>query len=118
MGGPIPCLGYPSRTAAVVALRAERLSTCEIAERVGISAKNVLALEASKAGSAEQSGNRQLKRGAALCVEIPEDLKRLLRPHAARRDTTVDALAQSILETVAESDLVDAVLDDGKAGAQ
>lgn len=117
MGGSIPTLGFPSRTAAIEALRAECLDTHAIARRIGISAKDVTALEASKERTRKQRGVSAVKRGAEISVEIPEDLKRHLRPHAARRDTTVAALAQSILETVAESDLVDAVLDDGKGGA-
>lgn len=117
MAGAIPCLGHPSRTAAIEALRADGLDAVAIARRIGISAKNVLALEASKERTRKQRGERAIKRGAEITVEIPEDLKRHLRPHAARRDTTVAALAQTILETVAQSDLVDAVLDDGMGGA-
>lgn len=44
MGGAIPCLGYPSRTAAVLALRGQGLSTREIAVRIGIEVKTVAAL--------------------------------------------------------------------------
>lgn len=117
MAGPIPSLGYPSRTAAIEALRAQQLDTHAIARRIGISAKDVTALEASKERTRKQRGFHQTKRGDECSVEVPEDLKKRLRPHAARRDTTVAALAQTILETVAESDLVDAVLDDGKGGA-
>lgn len=117
MAGPIPALGYRSRTAAIEALRARQLDTHAIAREIGISAKDVTALEASKERVRKQRGTAAIKRGAEISVEIPEDLKRHLRPHAARRDTTVAALAQTILETVAESDLVDAVLDDGMGGA-
>jgi len=116
MAGPIPTLGYPSRTAAIEALRSQQLDTHAIARRLGIKPKDVTALEASKDRTRKQRGFGQIKRGAECSVEIAEHLKKQLRPHAARRDTTVAALAQTILETVAESDLVDAVLDDGKGG--
>ena len=36
-----------------------------------------------------------------------------LRPHAARRATTVDQLIRDLIEIVARDDMVDAVLDDG-----
>lgn len=117
MGGPVPCLGHPSRTAAIEALRAEGLDTVAIARRVGISVKRVQALEYARVRDRKPRDVAAIKRGAEISVDIPEDLKRHLRPHAARRDTTVAALAQTILETVADSDLVDAVLDDGKGGA-
>ncbi|HEX9837091.1 MAG TPA: hypothetical protein VGB90_09570 [Alphaproteobacteria bacterium] len=40
-----PILGYPSRTAAVVALRREGLTLAEVAARTGIPVSNVSALE-------------------------------------------------------------------------
>ena len=36
MGAAKPCLGYPSRTAAVIGLRAKGLTTAQIADAIGI----------------------------------------------------------------------------------
>lgn len=44
MGAPKPCLGYPSRTAAVAALQAEGLSNAAIAAKIGIASSTVTAL--------------------------------------------------------------------------
>ncbi len=44
MGAPKPCLGYPSRTAAVHALQQQGLSNSEIAARIGIRVSTVSAL--------------------------------------------------------------------------
>jgi hypothetical protein len=110
MSGPKPTLGYPSRTSAVLALRQERLSTAAIAVRIGIDPKTVVALEVSA------SRSRQMVREGARTVVFPPDLLRRLRPHAARRGVTVNALARCILETALDEGLVDAVLDDGGGG--
>ena len=44
MGGPKPCLGYPSRTAAVRAMQDQGLPVDQIAARIGISSGTVAAL--------------------------------------------------------------------------
>lgn len=44
MSSPKPCLGYPSRTAAVAALQAQGLSNRQIAERIGVQPGIVTAL--------------------------------------------------------------------------
>ena len=114
MGSAIETLGYPNRTAAVVALRAQGLTTRVIAAKVGIDPKTVSALENS-ASRASVAGNRT--RRCSNSVEFDYALREQLRRHARVRDLSVEALARLILETVVYSDLVDAVLDDGKAGA-
>ena len=115
MGSAIETLGYPSRTAAVVALRAQGLTTRVIAAKVGIDPKTVSALENNSASRASVAGNRT--RRCSNSVEFDYALREQLRRHARVRDLSVEALARLILETVVYSDLVDAVLDDGKAGA-
>ena len=114
MGGAIETLGYPTRTAAVVALREQGLSTKAIAAKIGIAPKTVSALENS-ATRVPAPGNRT--RRSSNSVEFDYALREQLRRHARVRDVSVEALARLILETVVYSDLVDAVLDDGKAGA-
>lgn len=105
MSGHKPTLGYPSRTAAVVALRGQRLGTTEIAARIGIEPKTVIALEVSASRSKTRAeGSRT--------VLFSIDLLDRLSPHAARRGVSANTLARQIVETVLDDGIVDAVLDD------
>lgn len=105
MGGRKPTLGYPSRTAAVLALREEGLDTRSIAGRIGIGMKDVAALESSAARSAAIGGTCRT-------VLFPVDLLADLVPHAERRGITANCLARRIIETVIDDGMVDSVLDD------
>lgn len=116
MSGAIPTLGYPSRTAAIEALRAQHLDTRAIARKIGISPKDVAALEASKVRTRKQRG-ASYDRPTNASITIDPDLRMALRPHAIRRDVSVERLARRIIDTVAYEDMVDAVLDDGSGGA-
>ena len=104
-----PTLGYPTRTAAVVALRAAGLSSAAIAERIGISTATVTALEHS-AGRRKQPSRPAKQLGRT--VLFPTDVLDALRPHAARRGMHSNHLARLIVETVVDEGMVDAVLDD------
>jgi hypothetical protein len=110
MSGSKPALGYASRTEAVLAMCSEGLSRRDIAVRLGVEPKTVSALESS----AKRWRGRYARRpeGSDLPV-IPLHVRILLRPHAAKRDMTVDALMRAIVEAVATHGIVDAVLDDG-----
>lgn len=113
MGAAIPCLGYPSRTAAVVALRAQGLTTREISQRVGIELKTVTALEGSMTRlDRQQQRAPKASASGVNTVVMDSDTLRALRPHAARRGVTVVALAQQLLATLVDDDLVNALLDD------
>jgi hypothetical protein len=105
-------LGYPSRTDAVLALRAMGLKPAVVAQRLGIPVKTVAALEASGRRRGQGSGVGSSRPRSA--IEITADIREQLRSHARRRDTTVELLAASILQTVAFAGLVDAVLDDAE----
>lgn len=112
MSGGRPCLGYPSRTAAVVDLRAEGVSDREIADRIGIEVKTVSAL----AISAERKAARQAEQGwtpSRSSLVLPLDVQQRLRKAARARQVSVYQLALTIVEVVASSGLADAVLDDG-----
>lgn len=111
MARRIPCLGYPTRTDAVIALRNEGLSTREIAGRIGIAPGTVTALEASAARRRGDYKPRP-RREFANVVPVDPDTLAALRPHAARRSISVDLLIQQLLMILADDDLVDALLDD------
>lgn len=114
MGGAIPCLGYPSRTAAVLALRGEGLTTREIATRIGIDVKNVGALECSSVRKDREPQRRSREPGNIPRHRIGIDATSIgrLRHHANRRGIPVDLLIEQIVMVVADDNLVDALLDD------
>lgn len=107
MGAAKPALGYPSRTAAVLALRAERQTTDAIARQLGIEPKTVVALErsAERCRALVAEGNRT--------ILFPAELLAALALHAAKRGMRANALARRLVEMAIEGDLVDAILDDG-----
>lgn len=101
-----PTLGYPSRTAAILALRAKGFTNQEIAEQIGIQPCTVGALLTSyRHTAAARQGRRTVQVGADLYGE--------LRLQAARRGIAADELIQRIIDAVLAAKLVDAVLDDG-----
>lgn len=111
MGAAKPCLGYPSRTAAVNGLRSQGLTTRAIADAIGISVTTVSALECS---GARQSRIREELPGQAVGrgVTIPVDILNALSPHAARRGIHPNSLVRRIVEIVVDENMVDAILDD------
>lgn len=100
MSGPKQTAGYPSRTAAVIALRADGLTPKEIAARCGISERAVAALEATA------------RRRVGKPVRFPVDVLVALKPHAVARGLTTEELIRDLVSTVAREAMVDAVLDD------
>jgi hypothetical protein len=111
MAGPKSCLGYPTRTDAILALRGQGLATRDIARRIGIEPKTVTALEAS---AARRGGNHRPRGRQEYRNVVPVDPETLaaLRPHAVRRHISVDLLIQQLLMILVDDDLVDALLDD------
>jgi ABC-type antimicrobial peptide transport system ATPase subunit len=105
MGVATPALGYGSRTEAAIAMEAKGISRREIAGLLGIPLKNVSALTAS--GKRER--HSETKQAADM---FPARLRHRLRHHAAQRGVSVDRLIIDIVMTVADDNLVDAVLDD------
>ncbi|KEZ00118.1 hypothetical protein AI27_12685 [Sphingomonas sp. BHC-A] len=110
MGSPKPALGYPSRTAAVVALRAQGMNTSQIGNALGIANKTVVALEIGSSRPRREPGHSTM---LGRTVVIPTDVLDALGPHAARRCISVNALARLIVTTVIDDGMIDAVLDDG-----
>lgn len=111
MGSAKPTLGFTSRTSAVLALRADGLTTRQIADRVGIPEQTVTALEHS-AGRAKQRPARPAEINGRTIL-FPRDILDRLGPHAAKRCIHPNSLARLIVEVVVEEGLIDSVLDDG-----
>jgi hypothetical protein len=113
MSGPKPTLGYPSRTAAVLALKADGLKPAAIAEKIGISVAAVAALECS---ARRWAGARSRNPDVCRTVLVPLGILQRLAPAARARGLRRETLAELIIETAVEDGLVDAVLDDGNGG--
>lgn len=107
MGAAKPTLGYPSRTAAVLALRSQGLDDVEIACRIGIRREAVSAL----AWSAEGRRRRPAEANGRTVVFPVTVLARLI-PYAAARSISTNELARRIVEAAVDDSIVDAVLDD------
>lgn len=103
MGKAIPTLGYPSRTAAAVALREQGLKYDEIAVRMEVSTSAVSGL----LSSAASRGNR-----AARTIVVPVEILEQLSPHAVLRGIRVNDLVRKILRCITDDNMTDAVLDD------
>lgn len=95
-----PCLGYPSRSAAILALKAKGQTEREIAQRLGIKPNTVSSLAARHRARATTT--------LVLSVNLFEDLRKL----AWARSTTPQALAARLLTIVVAERLTAAVLDD------
>ena len=106
-------LGYPSRTDAVLALRAQGHSTADIAARVGIRTETVTALEISALRRRVRPAMVPQMQGRAILISI--DVLNSMRRASSRRGLTPHELARLIIETVVDNDLIDAVLDDVEA---
>lgn len=122
---PRPCLGYPTTTAAASALLAEGFAREEVARQLGITTARLSSL-------VDQHGNPRKSRtldGRGTAAPLPQAAKmrdhvatvtislatiEALRPHARRRDMSVEALVRAIVDTVALERMVDEVLDDGE----
>jgi hypothetical protein len=113
MSGPKPCLGYPSRTAAVLALRDQGLTQAAIAAKIGIAPGTVSALECS--ARRWRGFQRTCRMDVCRTMHLPLGILQRLAPAARTRGLTRERLATLIVETVVEEGLIDAVLDDGEA---
>lgn len=111
MGAAKRTLGFASRTEAVLNLRADGLSTRQIADRIGIEEKTVTALEHS-AGRAKVRPARPAEINGRTIL-FPRDVLDRLAPHAAKRGIHPNSLARMIVKIVVDEGLVDSILDDG-----
>lgn len=109
MSNAKPILGYPTRSAAAVGLRAAGCSTAEIAAQLGVKHATVTALEHSAGRRRQQRPAEAMGRTVLFAV----DVLAALGPHAAKRNMHPNDLARLIVETVVDEGMIDAVLDDG-----
>jgi len=109
MSKPIPTLGYPSRTAAVMALKKKGYPEREIAERIGIPIERVSALAISGRKAKKYDGS--VARPERTILLSAADYRSLSAP-AAERGITVIQLVNRLLTVLVDDDLVNVVLDD------
>jgi hypothetical protein len=106
----IPHDGYPSRTAYLLAKRAQGVGIAEIARQLGISTKNAVALEES----ARRSRKPRPAETHGRTIVFPLDVFDALRPHAAKRDLTVNELVRRLIEHALDDQLIDSIMDDAR----
>jgi len=111
MGRAKPCLGYPSRTAAALAMSAEGMNYKEIAHKIGINPGI-----ASSLISGAKNKRPSVERQKTVCIE--NEVLEALRPAAIRRGISVNKLCRDLLATIADDDITDAILDDALEIAQ
>ena len=99
-----PALGHPTRTDAVMAMRADGIAPGAIAAAIGISTAAVSALETH--------GRRRSGFGNRTSL-LPGELLDALKPDADLRGITPNALVRRLIETIVDEGMVDNVLDDG-----
>lgn len=97
-----PCLGYSSKTAAVIALRAEGLTWTQVGARVGMTGR-----QASSLAFKYNQRNQKTIRTIELTSLIHTDLER----EAHRRGLQANELAHKLLYHVVVDKLYSAVLD-------
>jgi hypothetical protein len=110
LSGPIPTLGFPSRSQAAVWLRGQGKSLREIAGLIGVETAVVSALIASG-----RRGKRPCDpRGAdEIRIMLGGDTLSVLQVAAAQRNTTPSLLVTRLLTQAARDGIIDAILDDG-----
>jgi hypothetical protein len=104
-GRGIPTLGFPTRTAAAVALKAQRLGNAEIGRRMGITAAQVSSLLISHERQEARAANTP-------AIVVPVAVLKSLDTPARKRGLSAHQLARRLLETISEHHLTDAILDD------
>ena len=109
-----PCLGYRSRSDAVLALTEAGRSVDQIAAMTDIPKGNVSALMTSARRRRRNLPPRPADEHERT-VRVPIDILDRLAPAASERGISVNALARWLLQEIAEAGLVGAVLDDGAA---
>lgn len=97
MTAAMPTMGFPSKTAAVLALRGSGKRPKDVGRILNLSRKQVHALEYGS------------KRGT---VSFPRDVLSLLTSPAKQRGLSVSGLAIALVATAALDNVIDAIMDD------
>lgn len=100
---------------AVLEMVKLRIAPREIAKKLNLTPEQVYwsKLRARGLGHDIPAFSRKAKRAAMRNVPLQPNVRDMLKPHAAARSTSVTELAQTLLATIAQDGMVDAVLDDG-----
>ncbi len=98
-----PVLGYPSRSAACRALRAQGLSNGEIVARFAADGKTITPKQINAL-----LHYQHVREGI---VRVPAIVVTRLAPAAAAREISVKALMEQLLAVIARDGMVDAVLN-------
>lgn len=106
-------LGYPSLTAAVLAMYEEGMKPGQIAKRLDRQSSQVSSLISNARGRP-----RMNFRPDRDMINIPLSGSERLRPYADAREVSISRLAAQVLDVVLRDELVDAILDDGLAASQ
>ena len=108
--GPVPTLGYRSKSEAAAALREQGLSHSEIGCRLDVAKGTVGALI-----STAKRGRRSLRGpNKPLTLTLNAATWQALEPAAVLRGVSIERLAGRLLAHVAADQLVNAILDDGE----
>jgi len=102
------CLGFPSQTAAVLALQDDGYNLRAISEIIQKPVDHVSALLST-------AGRGRTKRPAEVhgrTILFPVDLLEDIAHHAERRKISTNELARRIVQIAADDQLIDALLDD------
>lgn len=109
-----PCLGYPSRTDAVLALLDAGETPRQIAGKIGVTPGTVHALANSGArrtlSTDKRNGARPRPDHRTVVFEV--ETLAALSLHADRRGISTNMLVRRLIDTIVDADMVDAVLDD------
>ena len=108
MGGAKPTLGYPSRTAACVALNKRGLTDRQIADKIGIEPGTVAALRHSARRTGERSN---------FTINLSSEASSTLRMAATGRAIQSTTLIERLIEVICADDMFDAVLDEDAGGS-
>lgn len=111
MSRPTPTLGYPTRTAAIVALSAKGIRSEQIAERLGITLNLVHVLKSAAKRRGPSAGLKNKPRNE-VAVQIDANDIKVLKPQADKRGIDVNELVRRLITAIADDGLVDGVLDD------
>lgn len=112
MSGPVPTLGYRSKSQAAAAMRDRGLTYGEIARKVDVSPE--VARKLIRSGRRANGAPRRPTSGAAeVPVMLGASTVEALTRAAEARGSSVALLAAKLLTHAARDNLITAILDDG-----